>query len=106
MQHCFWTVWTWGYNSAGNCGNVDRTVIGEPVCVAENAVMVWTGDLGLDPTYETIAEYEGFYPMQYNNTVIQKADGSLWACGENIGTEIHEIQGTEGRYEAVSSAVF
>lgn len=100
------TVWTWGYNSAGNCGIVDRTVIGEPVCVAENAVMVWTGDLGLDPTYETIAEYEGFYPMQYNNTVIQKADGSLWACGENIGTEIHEIQGAEGRYEAVSSAVF
>ena len=59
------TVWTWGYNSAGNCGVEDEEVISEPVQAAEDVQMVWTGRL--DPDDE----------FQFNNTIIQIPSSSF-----------------------------
>ncbi|MBR1931953.1 MAG: hypothetical protein IJ833_10895 [Lachnospiraceae bacterium] len=102
------TVWTWGYNGAGNCGVADLAVVSEPTMVAEETVMVWT-DLALDnypepdakniasawtgnlkyhTEYDNIAEFGGIYPKLLDNTVIRKADGSYWVCGENVGESV------------------
>ena len=88
------TVWTWGYNSAGNCGVEGVEVISEPVKVAEDVHMVWTGRL--DPDDE----------FQFNNTIIQKRDGSYWGCGENIGDEERVVNGAEADYTAICSSEF
>lgn len=121
------TVWTWGYNSAGNCGVADVLVVNTPTKVAEDVVMVrtdlavevgdpqpdaddiamaWTGRLKYNTEYENIAEFGGIYPYHLQNTVIQKADGSYWVCGENVGTEEKEIPGVEGNYTIICTHEF
>ncbi len=120
------TVWTWGYNSAGNCGVADIPIVLKPTLAAENVVMVWT-DLTLDSypqpdmedirktwtgsiKYNTkqddIAGFHDIYPKSLNNTVIQKADGSYWVCGENAGTEEKVVSGAEGDYTVICSHEF
>lgn len=69
------TVWTWGYNSAGNCGVEGEEVISEPVQVAEDVQMVWTGRLNPDDEF------------QFNNTIIQKRDGSYWGFIKSVRGE-------------------
>ena len=120
------TVWTWGNNNAGNCGVADLEVIGEPMMVAEDVVMVWTdlavngfpqwdegdvakawtGDLKYNTEYDNIAEFGDVYPRHLNNTVIRKADGSYWVCGENVGTEKKVVHGAEGDYPAICTYEF
>lgn len=119
------TVWTWGYNSAGNCGVADLTVINEPTKVAEGVVMVWT-NLAVDgypqpdadtialawtgsrkyTVYDDISEFDDIYPRLLNNTVIQKADGSYWVCGENVGTEEKVVYGAESNYAVICTHKF
>lgn len=120
------TVWTWGYNSAGNCGVADISVVSEPLLVADNVVMVWTnlavagypqldadqiamawtGNLKYDTEYESIEEFKEVYPRYLNNTVIQKADGSYWVCGENVGAEEKLVSGAEGDYSIICTHEF
>lgn len=117
-------VWTWGYNSVGNCGVADIGLVSGPTMVAEDVVMVWT-DLIVDgypqpdaddiamawtgrltyTEYDNIAGYD-FYPFHLNNTVIQKADGSYWVCGENVGTEEKVVPGEEADYSAICTHEF
>lgn len=112
------TVWTWGYNSAGNCGVADFDLVGDPTMVAEDVVMVWTnlvvdnypqpdeddivmvwtGRKKYHREYDDITEFDGIYPRFLNNTVIRKADGSYWVCGENVGTEEKVVHGAEADY--------
>lgn len=119
------TVWTWGYNSAGNCGVADLTVLNEPTKVAEGVVMVWT-NLAVDgypqpdvdtialawtgnqkyTVYDDISEFDDVYPRLLNNTVIQKADGSYWVCGENVGTEEKVVYGAESNYSVICTHEF
>lgn len=120
------TVWTWGYNDAGNCGVADIPVVNEPTMIAQNVVMVWTdlavdgypqpntdtirmawtGDLKYDTKHDNIAEFGDIYPRYLNNTVIQKADGSYWVCGENVGTEEKTVYGAEGNYSILCTHEF
>ncbi len=120
------TVWTWGYNSAGNCGIADVSVVDEPALAAENVVMVWTNlavagypqvsteeasmvweeSLQYNTDYDNIAEFGDIYPRHLNNMVIQKADGSYWVCGENVGTEEKVVHGAEGDYSVICSHEF
>lgn len=109
------TVWTWGYNYVGNCGVADLDLVGEPTMVAEGVVMVWTdrtlrydpepdvadlprawrGELKYETGYDDISAFDGVYPALLDNTVIQKADGSYWVCGEHVGQEermVHSIE--------------
>lgn len=119
------TVWTWGYNCSGTCGIEEPEFIGEPTKVAEDVVMVWT-DITMDPSLElnkdnlsmawtgdlkytvddTITEYGGPNPHYLNNTVIQKADGSYWVCGEHVGTEERVVYGEGADYSVVCSYEF
>ena len=117
------TVWTWGYNDAENCGVADLFVVNTPTKVAEDVVMVWTDLAVEDPQpdaddiamawtgrfkiaeYSTIAEYD-FGLNNLKNTVIQKADGSYWVCGENVGTEEKEVPGIEGSYTIICTHEF
>ncbi len=83
------TVWTWGYNYAGSCGveiSDDTLYISEPVCVAEDAVMVWTGSVLRNVNCLDTTEFESF-PHGLENTVILKKDGTCWVCGVNVGEE-------------------
>lgn len=112
------TVWTWGYNFVGNCGVADLDVVGEPAKVAEDVVMVWTdrtlrydpepdvedmpgawrGELKYETGYDDISAFDGVYPAFLANTVIRKADGSYWVCGEYVGQEermVHSILGVD-----------
>lgn len=119
------TVWTWGNNGYGNCGVAGFGVISEPTMVAEDVVMVWT-DLAVDgyselsaenlamawtgrlkyTEHDTIAEYDDGYQNFLNNTVIQKADGSYWVCGENVGTEEKVVHGREADFSAICTHEF
>lgn len=112
------TVWTWGYNYVGNCGVADLDLVGEPTMVAEGVVMVWTdrtlrydpepdvadlprawrGELKYETGYDDISAFDGVYPALLDNTVIQKADGSYWVCGEHVGQEertVHSIESVD-----------
>ena len=100
------TVWTWGYNSAGNCGVADEKVVEKPTMVFEDAVMVWTGRIVYNIDCQDITEFDGIYPGYLNNTIVKKADGSNWICGENVGTQEKVIAGAEGEYTAVCSSEF
>ena len=120
------TVWTWGYNMSGHCGVEDPAPIGEPTMVAEDVVMVWTDlEVGYDlepgtedavmtwlgkqkynMEYDDIAEVEGVFPRYFNNTVIQKSDGSYWACGEDVGTEEKSVRGQEAYYTVICTHEF
>lgn len=119
------TVWTWGDNGYGNCGVAGYGVISEPTMVAEDVVRVWTdlavdGHLKLDAEnlamawtgrlkyteHDTIAEYDGWYQNFLYNTVIQKADGSYWVCGENVGTEEKVVHGREGDFTEICTHEF
>ena len=120
------TVWTWGYNMSGNCGVEDPAPIGEPTMVAEDVVMVWTDlEVGYDlepgtedavmtwlgkqkynMEYGDMAESEGVFPRYFNNTVIQKSDGSYWACGEDVGTEEKSVRGQEAYYTVICTHEF
>lgn len=81
------SVWTWGYNYVGNCGVTGEAIISKPMRVAEDVVMVWTGNTKLNADCFDISEFEGVYERGMENTVIRKRDGSYWACGINIGNE-------------------
>lgn len=54
-----------------------------------------------DTEYKSIIELGDVYPYYLNNIVMQKADGSYWVCGENIGTEEKVVHGAEGDYSIV-----
>lgn len=118
-------VWTWGYNDVGNCGAAEPGKVSEPTMAAEGVVMVWTDrvldgyshldadDLSMawvgKQTYaehDCIVEYADSYPHYLANTVIQKADGSYWVCGENVGTEEKTAHGVEGDFTAVYTHEF
>lgn len=87
------TLWTWGYNLTGNCGVKDKRVVGEPTQVAEDVVMVWTGTMQYNiDCFDTISQYEGEYPRQYENTIIKKTDGSYLICGIDVGSEPKHIE--------------
>ena len=86
------TLWTWGYNLAGNCGVADMPLIAEPVKVAEDVVMVWTGTMQYNiDCFDYISETNLEYPRHYENTLIKKSDGSYWICGANVGRTIQYI---------------
>ena len=83
------SVWTWGYNYAGECGipRKSKFIVEEPTRVAEDVVMVWTGTTRYNIDCQDISEFGGVYERQLENTIILKRDGSCWACGANVGTE-------------------
>lgn len=119
------TVWTWGYNSSGNCGVADCGIVSRPTMVAEDVIMVrtdialdnypeldsddfskaWTGSLNYTE-HDNIAEYDGSYPRHLNNTVIQKSDGSYWVCGENVGMEEKVVPGELDDYPVICTYEF
>lgn len=72
----------------------------------EDAIGAWNGNLKYNIEYDNIAEFEGIYPRYLNNTVIRKADGSYWVCGENVGTEERTVQGAEGEYSVTYTHEF
>lgn len=109
-----------------NCGVADLAPIGEPTMVAEDVVMVWTDlEVGYDlepgtedavmtwlgkqkynMEYDDMAESGGVFPRYFNNTVIQKSDGSYWACGEDVGTEEKSVRGQEAYYTVICTHEF
>ncbi len=100
------SVWTWGYNSAGNCGLAEPYIVSQPTKVMDNVVMAWTGSMEYNSKYTDIEDFDGIYPVFMNNTVVEKSDGTYWICGENVGTEEKTIQEQEGSYTVTCSAEF
>ncbi len=99
------TVWTWGDNDYGNCGSDKADHFSEPQMVADNVVRVWTGSLNYssreidkkDPGYSL--EYESTNAYSYKNTIIEKKDGTFYACGIIIDKEKSPIHyGLVGAY--------
>ena len=89
------TVWTWGSNFYDMCGVPKQEVIDEPVCVAEDAAVIWMGKLQINDGCLNWEKWHHYgYDAGYNdNLVIKKNDGSLWTCGKNIeNTETYKMQ--------------
>lgn len=99
------TVWTWGYNPADNCGIADSLVVKTPTKVASDVIMVWTGGLQYNSDKYSLAGFDGQYPAEMMNTIIEKNDGSYWICGEGIGTEQKNVSG-ETEYTVTCSSKF
>ena len=88
------SVWTWGNNFTGNCGVEFEETVKKPTKVADNVVMVWTGAMRKNTgSLEELKEMakEEYYPRHYENTLIQKVDGTYWVCGINVGKNIKLI---------------
>ncbi|HJA92685.1 MAG TPA: hypothetical protein H9717_06160 [Candidatus Eisenbergiella merdipullorum] len=81
------SVWTWGYNYSGNCGIKDMPLISDPQEAANGVEMVWTGRMEENVNCEKIADFDGIYERQMENTVIRRTDGTYWICGANVGNE-------------------
>lgn len=79
------TLWTWGYNFSGNCGTDKATMIETPVQVAENVQRVWTGLLNYSAKEDDITDMEEFGNDYVDNTIIEKTDGTFYACGMGVG---------------------
>ncbi len=79
------TLWTWGYNYTGNCGIDGDYFISEPQKVASDVKMVWTGRLTYNRKATDISEFGNDYERSLENTIIEKTDGSFFACGVNMG---------------------
>lgn len=99
------TVLTWGYNPADNCGIADSLVVKTPTKVASDVIMVWTGRLQYNSDKYSLAGFDGEYPAEMMNTVIEKNDGSYWICGEGVGTEQKTVSG-ETEYTVTCSSKF
>lgn len=72
---------------------------------ADDIAMAWTRRYKI-AEYNTIAEYGNVALKHLNNTVIQKADGSYWVCGENVGTEEKVVPGAEASYTVICTNEF
>ena len=96
------SVWTWGYNYAGECGVSRKTkfIVEEPTRVAEDAVMVWTGNTQYNIDCQDISEFGGVYEGQLENTIILKRDGSYWACGANVGNEFMPYENQKAAFDS------
>ena len=79
------TLWTWGYNFSGNCGADKATMIETPVQVAEDVQRVWTGLLNYSAKEDDITDMEEFGNDYVDNTIIEKTDGTFYACGMGVG---------------------
>ena len=79
------TLWTWGYNFSGNCGTGKATMIETPVQVAEDVQRVWTGLLNYSAKEDDITDMEEFGNDYVDNTIIEKTDGTFYACGMGVG---------------------
>lgn len=79
------TLWTWGYNFSGNCGTDKATMIETPVQVAEDVQRVWTGLLNYSAKEDDITDMEEFGNNYVDNTIIEKTDGTFYACGMGVG---------------------
>ena len=79
------TLWTWGYNFSGNCGTDKATMIETPVQVAEDVQCVWTGLLNYSAKEDNITDMEEFGNDYVDNTIIEKTDGTFYACGMGVG---------------------
>ena len=79
------TLWTWGYNFSGNCGTDKATMIETPVQVAEDVQRVWTGLLNYSAKEGDITDMEEFGNDYVDNTIIEKTDGTFYACGMGVG---------------------
>lgn len=79
------TLWTWGYNFSGNCGTDKATMIETPVQVAEDVQRVWTGLLNYSAKEDDITDMEEFGNDYVDNTIIEKTDGTFYACGMGVG---------------------
>lgn len=82
------TVWTWGDNQYGQCGYIGSEVIYRPICVAQDVAAIWMENLQYNMDYldaEKCYQYDADDGRYFHNLVIKKKDGSLWACGKNIG---------------------
>ena len=79
------TLWTWGYNFSGNCGTDKATMIETPVQVAEDVQCVWTGLLNYSAKEDDITDMEEFGNNYVDNTIIEKTDGTFYACGMGVG---------------------
>ena len=100
------SLWTWGNNYAGNCGT-KGVVIPEPIKVAENVAMVWTGRTDYNVDCRDFTVFQENYEEERENTVILTADGSYWICGANVGTEkILPIYYETGNFPMVCSDEF
>lgn len=77
------TLYTWGYNAAGNCAVSDAYVVTSPVKVAENVQMVWTQKMQNQDSIDMFGYEEYVEPMQ--NTLICKTDGTYSICGFGYG---------------------
>lgn len=87
------TLWTWGYNYAGNCGIATPNLISEPVQVSDNVKMVWTNRTSVNIKETQIEEMTPDVVINdlYNQTLIEKKDGTYWICGLNVGDEKKEL---------------
>lgn len=96
------TVWTWGDNAYNQCGVPGQGYIEEPVCVTQDADAIWMQDLYFN---NDLIDWAKSWQYTYNrghfdNLVIRKKDGSLWACGKNIeGKNSREQDGVTYTYE-------
>ena len=120
------SLWTWGYNSLGTCGILsgdylidlpedqaaaditNGNFIASPTRVMDNVKMVWFDKPYFNHKVPKNLEFQYKYTTyNYEYTIfVEKNDGSLWACGENIVGPNSRIQNIHAIGEVLCSFSF
>ncbi len=78
------SLWTWGYNNMGQCGNgAFSGQVATPQEVMEDVDCAWMGKVAFNSTGE-IAEQD--------NLVIRKTDGGYYVCGAGTGADFRQAE--------------
>lgn len=78
------SLWTWGYNNMGQCGNgAFSEQVATPQKVMEDVDCAWMGKVAFNSTGEM---------AEQDNLVIRKTDGGYYVCGAGTGADFQQAE--------------
>jgi len=78
------SLWTWGYNNMGQCGNgAFSGPVATPQKVMEDVDCAWMGKVAFNSTGEM---------AEQDNLVIRKTDGGYYVCGAGTGADFRQAE--------------
>lgn len=87
-------LYTWGFNIWGQCGTpvTADDYVRMPQKVLGNVKMVWPERMAFSDSRTAIPEFASYNTSYNNNLFVQLKDGTLLACGLDLGTKTKTIQ--------------
>ena len=98
-------LYTWGFNIWGQCGIpvTEDDYVRAPVKVLEDVKMVWPEQMAFSDKATEIEWVYRYNTTYWDNLFVERKDGTLLACGRNIGEKERTIAVSGDTLQATSS---